>query len=553
VTRRGGAAPARTCTSTCTKTRTPAWRRVARSLACLGGTFVALVCVPIAARAALHLDVEGNVALNDEVYRVIADLPPAAPADEATAKLAGSRIRTFLHRAGYELAEVEACVVEGRVVIKVDEGRLEKVVVRGGGAVATVLVQLELALPGQIFNRPELERQLRELASRHGFTDLRYEIVPVREVAHEGVQIEEIGLVHGKPLVRVGEGRYELHVIAGARTWDQGADYTLRVRSDQVVGGAGYRGVGTLMADDRWHARAEAGIGFVEDLVGKDSFVLDRAGAELRWYTPAMAGALRPFLDLRGDADREQRADLDVASLWWSRVTASANFAWTFDAGPEVSAGGGVQLRRLSRVRQDPATTGMLLTGFSHTRPFVRFGCDCVLDPLEMRDDRHHRVVAEVTWFAEPLGDEAGGTFARFEIDYQKVFELGWHDLWLRGTGAALVGDRAVPDEVPLGGSYLRGVFGRAAYSPLLGRVGLDFRYSLTRDVIKIGAFTDVVAYDESDLAETDPKIRAGGSLGPGFHVLVLNAVQIDVFYAVGLLSDGRVDHGGALFLKKAY
>src|SRR5215470_20422370 len=113
----------------------------------------------------------GNVALLEDVYRSYLDLPANTHATPATARTVATRLASFLHRAGYALAIVRARPEGEQIVVDVDEGRLDKIIFLGGGAFETLRLRLDLHLHDDVFNRPELERQLKVLSQRLGLAD----------------------------------------------------------------------------------------------------------------------------------------------------------------------------------------------------------------------------------------------------------------------------------------------------------------------------------------------------------------------------------------------
>src|SRR3712207_7850568 len=53
---------------------------------------------------------------------------------------------------------------------------------------------------------------------------------------------------------------------------------------------------------------------------------------------------------------------------------------------------------------------------------------------------------------------------------YQKLFEYGWHDLWLTSRGAYLWGQPPFIEEQPVGGLHVRGVFNTRFYARRVDR-----------------------------------------------------------------------------------
>src|SRR5437660_6629352 len=131
----------------------------------------------------------GNVGLVEAVYRTVLDLPTGTKATPATARAVASRLQKFLHDSGYVLATVRARVQGEQIVVDVDEGRLDKVIFLGGGAFETLRLRLELHLQNDVFNKYELERQLRSMAKRLGLGEFAYEIVPVANAPTSQVQL----------------------------------------------------------------------------------------------------------------------------------------------------------------------------------------------------------------------------------------------------------------------------------------------------------------------------------------------------------------------------
>src|SRR2546430_11392721 len=120
----------------------------------------------------------GNVALLEDLYRSYLDLPANTRATPATARTVATRLASFLHRAGYALATVRARPEGEQIIVDVDEGRLDKIIFLGGGAFETLRLRLDLNIQQDVFNQPDLERQLAGLARRLGPGEFAYEIVP---------------------------------------------------------------------------------------------------------------------------------------------------------------------------------------------------------------------------------------------------------------------------------------------------------------------------------------------------------------------------------------
>src|SRR5437763_1944945 len=174
----------------------------------------------------------GNVALLEDVYRSVLDLNGSTKATPASARMVAVRLASFLHRAGYALATVRARAEGEQIIVDIDEGRLDKIIFLGGGAFETLRLRLDLNIQQDVFNQPELERQLASLARRLGLGEFAYEIVPVPNVSAPRTQLDDLDILFLPiPHVRASLGGgierrllYSLEPAAG-RTPVFGSDY----------------------------------------------------------------------------------------------------------------------------------------------------------------------------------------------------------------------------------------------------------------------------------------------------------------------------------------
>src|SRR6266705_275769 len=133
----------------------------------------------------------GNVALLEDVYRSVLDLNGSTKATPARAE-------------------------SEQIIVDIDEGRLDKVIFLGGGAFETLRLRLDLNIEHDVFNQPDLERQLRALGRRLGLGEFAYEIVPVPTVTvtTPRIQLDQIDPLEKMSFGLVRPGRpYELHIL----------------------------------------------------------------------------------------------------------------------------------------------------------------------------------------------------------------------------------------------------------------------------------------------------------------------------------------------------
>jgi hypothetical protein len=80
-----------------------------------------------------------------------------------------------------------------------------------------------------------------------------------------------------------------------------------------------------------------------------------------------------------------------------------------------------------------------------------------------------------------------------------------------------------------------------------------EFRFSLTRDLYKLGFFVDTAGYGAIDRATGAETPRFGVAFGPGFHALVVGMFQLDMNVSFAVLTTGRFNTGVFASLIKAY
>jgi hypothetical protein len=529
------------------------------------GLTVALGFLAVAAEAAPRkLHFTGNTVLNDEVYIAVLDLDPTLEIQADTARLVEERLLTFLNKAGYELAQVEALARDGELFVRVDEGRVEKIVLRGQGSLKTVQARLALNLPFNVFNRPYLERQLERIQAEWGIVTEGYELRPTAKVEHFGLQLDDLGTVAGYPIIPP-RSQYELHVQLQRKVWSTGLGVNAGLSgTDGLRIGADYKGDKLFFDGDRYQALLVVGGKLRNRIDNGDAYMaMSRAMTELTWFAPAFRGGnLRPALVLRGEMLSRQRPDIAIETYRHTRIQAALMASYDLGRGSRFQVGLGAEERFVFDVQGDAEHVELLRDETqAEAEPLALANLDLVFDPDEIRRDRRHELNVFARHYPGPSGFGATG------IKYQKVFTFGWHDLWLTSKADWLWGDVPFVEEVPVGGNYLRGTFGDVFFVENAAKVGAEFRWSLTRDVYKVSVFNDVAIFGELDplqefsdgtgvdvgeLRATGSR-RIGTSFGAGFHALIAESFQLDLYYAFGYTAGYPFERGIAIALKQAF
>lgn len=496
----------------------------------------------------------GNLVLNEEVYRALLDFPADAEATTANARLVRSRLSDFLRRSGYELSKVRTQVKDGQILVKIDEGRVDKVIVLGQGAFTTLRVKLDLSLPHDVFNRPLLDRQLKWIAEKYDLRNYRYELVRVGRAVHFGPQIEDLGLIQNAPLIPPA-APLELRILLEGFEWQTGFSPELALNSFEGLGiGARFREASTFMEHDRLELRALGSGTFRERIYSSGTRpVLSHALFEMRYFTPPIASLdVRPFFRLGADFLNRQREDLGLEDFLYLSLDASIAVQVRLIEALSVSFGVGGEHRRLFGLDRAPDYNPLVdQTPRSQTLPFLVSAFDLILNPNEMRRDRKHSLSVEARAYARANTNLS--SLLRIQGRYQKAFLLGWHELWLRASGVSLFGAVPFPDEQAVGGSYLRGPFVNSFYAKRVASSGVELRVSLIRDLLKLGIFHDIAVFRLAHAEPPTHRVRWANAFGLGLHVLMLDAFQLDAYYGIGFAKGGDFDQGFLLAIIQAF
>lgn len=500
----------------------------------------------------------GNVALVDDVYRGVLDLPKGSRASPELAATVAKRLRHFLHLAGYVLATVQARVAGDQILVDLDEGHLDKVAFIGADVFQTLRLKMDLRMPEKVFNKPELEKQLRGLSDRLHLEEFSYELVPSPDFPATGPQLDQMGL--GDELSMFMPGfPYELHILVVPGPFHPGLSPQIAI--DSLEGGAlglSYQGAGLLRADDRFHLEGKVASGLRDRLDGSGSRpVLTHTDADVGWDGPPIRG-VRPSVHFAAEDINRQRGDLNLESVQGATLTGNlqaktwpGKFLW-------VTLGGGLERRFLFAAQPKncpapfPSCPPLASTAdVAQTRPFAELQGGWIFNPEELRRDRKHELSLQSRLYLPAL--QATATAVRTDVRYRKLFPIGWHEFWLTGRGIWLSGDVLYTEEQSLGGEAMRSVFS-SVFARRIGAVGLEFRYSLLRDLFKVGLWDNLAAYGSIDRTKSDAQTRAlADAVGVGVHALLIDEFQFDLYWGVGFRSDGPFGNGAALQIGQAF
>jgi hypothetical protein len=490
-----------------------------------------------------NIDIQGNIALPSDVYLTVLEMSTST----STPQQVERTLTDFLHASGYDLATVEATDEHGRIRVEVDEGRLDKIIFVGETAANAVRLQIAVDLPGRIFNRSLLEKKLAEVIAETDVVNAQYEIVPVREIDHPGIQVKDPGLIPGYEIFRPGEP-HELRIRLIHEGFTRGLDATFGFKApDGFFLRGDYKYGGLFFDRDLGQISAGVAIRLVDAFTTAGTRVgLSEASLRLHWYTPPFVrDALRSFLLLEAQALGARRTDLGLKSYLQSPLRASLNFQVSVHRYFQLALGLGADYRFLYALDDEddiPRSPIVDATNESQARMFGQLQASSILNPEELRRDRKHQLSLGVQHFSG--GTEDGKPITEVFVHWQKVFLYGWDEIWLGLDGALLFGEVPFYHEVSLG-DFVRNTFSQD-YLQRVGALHFEYRLSLSRDVFKIGFYDDVAIYDQDGVTYAD-------TIGVGLHVLLLDTFQLSSYVGVGINSEAEFDVGFGVEVKQAY
>ena len=515
-----------------------------------------VICALILAAAAAQplLVFRGNIALVEDVYRAALDLPASTKATPTNARLVASRLRRFLHQSGYPLGTVRAQVAGDQIAVQIDEGRLDKIIFVGGGSFETLRLRLDLHLHDDVYNQPELERQLKALSARLGLSEFAYEVVPIENGAKENVQLDDIDPLEELSLGLVRPGRpYELHVLVHPGSFQAGLSPEIEINSLEGGGlGAVYHSGRLLFGEDRLQLGGRLAGALRQKLDNTGSrFTFTRAVGEATYEAPPIAGVVRPSLRGRAARSNRQRSDLQLESFQFATIEGAAQMLFVPLAQLRAWVGAGLERRLLFAL--EPVAGGTvppMITNLAHTRAFSEVGAEVVFDPEVLRRDRHHQLSAGARIYSAPHPGTDGAL--HLSAQWQKLFSSGWNELWISALGFSRTGFVAFPEEQSIGGDALRGPFG-GEYTRRLLAFQAEFRYSLLRDVLKLGVFHNLVGYGSINRLTQAESPALANSFGLGVHALLIDSFALDAYFGVGYATGAKFDRGAALSIRQAF
>lgn len=485
----------------------------------------------------------GNEAVLTPVLRFVVNLEQRSGADPRTAERIEEQLQRFYEATGYDLARVRATVADDRIDVYIAEGRINKVVFKGVSTLRAVDLQFDFQLPAGVYNRYFVATEIRRLSEKYNFKAMEPEIV-------ERSTGSATSLGKLLPGFRATD---DTSVLQTMRT-----DYELHMRCRHPEGSGGTRfGLDVLLP---YGLRARIGYGLRSAFLEGDRFDLDGSvsgdatqqftratGAATYVLPPVLASWLRPNFRIRSSLVSLSRSDIGLGKYLLTRNSASTRLGISFGRHFLFSLGAGIRHDDPFEIERTELTPPEI-DSEHRVDPFGVLELRLDLQPSIMRRDQRHSLLARVhhySPFEEPL--TVG------HIQYQKVFKIGYDDLYLRVRGHVLGGAATWRDEIGLGSKVIRVIPGSLSFAARLAEGGLEYRYSLVRDLLKVNVFAGGAVFDGLSLSGYDRDPTWTAAFGPGASAMILNVFGIDLYYAVGVNEFGDISGAVNFAIEKVY
>ncbi|TNE90025.1 MAG: hypothetical protein EP330_09360 [Deltaproteobacteria bacterium] len=438
------------------------------------------------------------------------------------------RLLVAYEAAGFPAARGWVVREEGREVLEIDEGRIDRVALMGASPYRQLLLSDNVQLAGEVLRRDRLESSLASLEA----------VAEVRKVSWE--------LAEGRDLVPLASGRLvpeRVLQVALTTEVDRGLDVDFSVDPTWgFLAGARYD---TPIAGESDHLETSALIAFP-----LQEYVFEQE-PQLRWVHGVLeVGYRTPSLPRTQLAPRiSDRLALSNYSrpydglLQGGVLHNAVEISLDLRAGPLIAqVGPTFEAARVAFIQMEEGAEPL-----GEAEPVTRMGLfvrtEWAFADRTLRADLRDALALDLT--GQLTG--RGLPHWRGTLRGQAVGHLGRSLVIARGRAFYRGGDVRFFDDEPIAGRWQRVYFQGRYWSRRGAQAELGLRLPLSRDV-KLGVFHDVSAFEDAS-TELPVVINAAG---PSLHVLVAGQFALDLHYGFGARPGGW-SHNLSIGLTSAY
>jgi hypothetical protein len=260
---------------------------------------------------------------------------------------------------------------------------------------------------------------------------------------------------------------------------------------------------------------------------------------------------LRSFLQLEGDLVGRQRVDLGLENYFYLPVRASLNAEIAPWEEVSLALGGGIEQRFFFDVSSDGSMSAAALDAATqqHYRLFAGGRLELLFNPSELRKDRRDRLRLEGRYYGE--GNDGSERVIALGLDWIQVYEIGWDELRFEARADLRLPRAPFYQQFGLGERLLRLAYDDV-YAERAASLGVEYRLSLSRDIVKLSVFNEALLMAE--LPGSPTELRFVDSVGLGVHFLFIDTFQLNFYGGLGFASRGEpVDFGFTLSILQVF
>ena len=512
--------------------------------------------IPNQAGFDFDVEFEGNVVLLDTVYAAVlryAGRDTFPKERDAQAQWIKLTLERFLRSAGYALASVAVRSKPDGFAVRIDEGRLDKIIFLRADPWVTVQLIFMLGLPNKVYNELLVTRGLQRVRDGLGFKDIEYELV---RVDHSGQRftVDDPKIIDGFTLIHPGQS-HELRVKLKPLDRVLGLDLAIDVQPpDGLFVSARYFLRSVFFDNDRLETWGRFGIRLTEvsDIPG-NRVALSQAGTGSKWSTPPIGDYFRLSLALDAALEARPREDLDLINYFFAPVRFGPGVVFEY-GDIDTSLDIGLEQRYVFGIRvvdSNARTPFLDSTERDNLRFFVRLMGSWIFNPDRLRRDRPH----EVSWDFRYLWPVhlSEGEIREAQLAYRNVYTFGFDEFHMRVSGVLRGGRVPFYGEVAMGDGFLRSAFQGNVYARNAVGTNNEYRLSLSADNFKVSLFNDFVVYESLDRSRKSNGGAVIDNFGFGVHFLIVDAFQLNAYVGLGIRSDGETNFGISVDVREAF
>ena len=503
-----------------------------------------------------HLVFKGNIQVSDSVLRHQLNIRDHHPLDMRTAQLLANKVEVYYRGIGYELAVTTAECGREICAIFIDEGLIDNIYIFGLGWRTTLAVRGGI-LPGNVFNRAQLNQDLAGWVGRNGIEKVNYE---VKKKKADEKRIRGVVLQPKEPET----GERENAVV---QSLSPGFDiYIYFYRNSEI-----FRSSFGIAAATLDGITVTSGMSSQVDLFPRDHFSLDGSVGYTRRRSVDPAKTTRLSI-LNAEVDFsytvkppawkwlelgvfsttdflfEQRADLPIDRYTYLQNQSTFDFRFFVMPRSYVSVFGGYDVHRLFDVdlvptNLFPATKTTLHLPITGGEVNFHFG--------RAEPDKRLNDYFRVKYISSIPGN--GRAFSEVKGTFQQVVRRDSYDLLFRTQGVGLLRDSSFFDEHFIRDVGSHGSFERLIFIKNGGTQSIEYRHKVSGDAFQLGVFNDITVFRDENRQTNEKQVEFANATGPVIYLLIENIFRLQFRYAFGVSSTDIRGHNFQISLNKIY